>query len=751
MKKQLFIYALAAIFFKLVFIPQVASAQDSRIWSTYYGGKGDEIFGKVATDASGNVYLVGSNMGSHYSPTNSNNGTLGPDTGLATPGAYQHANAGGWDVFLVKFDANGNRLWCTYYGGEGDDNDFGIAIDPSGNVYVAGTTQSTTGIASGGYQNTYGGVLDAFLVKFDSSGHRIWGTYYGGTGAINYENDMSVATDAAGNVYLAGATRTPDSIAFGGFDNTYGGGYDEGFLVKFDANGNRIWATYYGGAIGTIIGGVATDAAGNVYVAGLTEDTTGIASGGFQNTLQDSITTGFRESVFLVKFDANGNRLWGTYYNGGAGGGWWSLTGVATDLSGNVYLSGTTADTANVASGGFQNTLGGKNDAFLVKFDINGNRLWATYYGGVGFSNGMVIATDAARNVWLAGTTTSADSIASGGFQNTYTGGASGGSVLFLANFDSSGKRHCATYYGQVGQKNDCVGLALDKAGHVYLAAVGDATCTFMVGTGGFQDIEGGALDVILAKFTTCTVPNDNIQSTETSLCVNECINYTDHTTNATSWLWSFSGGTPSSSTDQNPQNICYYTVGNYDVKLITSNSYGGDTLNFSSFIKVFVAPITPAITQHQDTLFCSTDPSYTFYQWYDDTTLVPGATDTFLVVTHGGNYNVAVTNEFGCKISVGITIANNVGINEFSANNFISLSPNPASTQLTIHTSSSRISGTATVSIINVLGQEVSPPVILQWKEQDATIDISKLMAGMYFLEMKTESAIDTKRFVKE
>jgi hypothetical protein len=182
---------------------------------------------------------------------------------------------------------------------------------------------------------------------------------------------------------------------------------------------------------------------------------------------------------------------------------------------------------------------------------------------------------------------------------------------------------------------------------------------------------------------------------------------------------------------------------------LIASHGGERDTLTFTNFIHVFVTPPTPVITQHHDTLYCSTDPSYSSYQWYDSTTLIPGATDTFLIVTHGGNYNVAVTNEFGCKISVGITIAHNVGINEFSADNYISLSPNPASTQLTIHTSSSSINGSATVSIMNVLG-EIIQEEKLKWTD-DIIINIKNIPPGIYFLQMKTESGSDTKRFVKE
>ncbi len=248
---------------------------------------------------------------------------------------------------------------------------------------------------------------------------------------------------------------------------------------------------------------------------------------------------------------------------------------------------------------------------------------------------------------------------------------------------------------------------------------------------------------------TVVLPPVANFQSSDSTFCSSECINYTDLSTNATSWQWSFPGGAPSSSTSQNPQGICYNTAGTYNSQLVASNSVGSDTITFINHIKVFVAPLTPVITQHHDTLFCSTDPSYTSYQWYDSSAIIPGATDTFLVVTHGGNYNVGVSNEFGCKISVGINIAHNVGINEFSLNNYISITPNPATNQLILHTF--HLSGTATVSIINVLGQVLLSFSLSFGEGQGEAFDISMLSAGMYFLEMKTENSIDAKRFVKE
>ena len=272
-------------------------AQDTRIWATYYGGTGDDFGYSTATDASGNVYLAGG--------TNST-------TGIASAGAFQTtfgAGPGYQDGFLVKFDAAGNRLWATYYGGTGNDACTGVATDASGNVYISGsTTTNTPGvIASGGFQNTHGGgAFNAFLVKFDAAGNRLWATYYGGT--LNaYGND--VATDAFGNVYLGGETSDSTvNIASGGFQNTYGGGPSDGYLVKFDAAGNRLWATYYGGTGSEYFSGkLATDALGNVYLGGSTTSTTGIASGGFQNTM---VAGG---GGFLAKFYVTGNRRWAIY------------------------------------------------------------------------------------------------------------------------------------------------------------------------------------------------------------------------------------------------------------------------------------------------------------------------------------------------------------------------------------------------------------------------------------------------------
>ncbi len=275
-------------------------------------------------DAAGNVYLLGA--------TDANTGTV-----IATVGAHQTIYGGGaYDAFLLKFTSSGVRQWGTCYGGSGMDVGYSCATDATGNVYIAGFTNSNTSTliaTSVAHQTVYGGNGDAFLVKFDASGVRQWGTYYGGTGD---ETGFSCSTDATGNVFLMGNTssNTGTVIATAVAHQTVNGGGPDAFLVKFNSSGVRQWGTYYGG-IGNEYGySCVTDATGNVYFTGDTGSNTGtvIATAGAHQTIH-----GGGPDAFLVKFNSSGVRQWGTYYGGVA---YDFGHSCSTDASGNVYLAG---------------------------------------------------------------------------------------------------------------------------------------------------------------------------------------------------------------------------------------------------------------------------------------------------------------------------------------------------------------------------------------------------------------------------
>jgi hypothetical protein len=419
--------------------------------------------------------------------------------GRAVPSRFVQNNDGtiGFDVAAVPGGTlviDPVVMWATYYGGTDYDNAQDCNVDAAGNVYVTGYTMSAGNIAtSGGFQTIPGGGFDAFLARFDASGTLLWATYYGGSGE---DYAFSCASDNNDNVFITGITTSTSNFASGGFQNTvFSTSPEVAFLVKFNAvSGTRLWATYYGPPAATpeyailAAGGgqVCTDAGGNVYMVGYTT-ASGISSGGFQNTL------GGGRDAFLVKFNTAGARLWATYYGGSSDE---HGRSIHADASGNVYMAGQTASNNGIASGGFQATHAGNTDAFLVKFDAVGNRLWGTYYGGNQLEEGWRAVSDAGNNVYLMGNTRSATGIASGGFQNTYGGG--GNPDGFVVKFNAAGNRLWGTYYGGTSGEMITDGAA-DGAGNLVVTGL-----SFPVGlpaSGGFQNTPGGNLDALMVKF----------------------------------------------------------------------------------------------------------------------------------------------------------------------------------------------------------------------------------------------------------
>jgi hypothetical protein len=351
--------------------------QTQLIWSTYYGGTGIDNGYAIAGDQAGNVYLAGNTQS--IAAINANGSQ--PDYGGGTAGG---------DGYLAKFDSEGLRLWATYYGGTGDDIAYDVETDPFGNVYLAGTTNSDNAISTGGYQPARGGDKDAFLVKFDAAGNRLWATYFGGSG---YEEGLSVATDSDGNVFLAGTTNSTGAIASNGFQNT-NGGLSDAFLVKFNANGSLLWSTYYGGGGEEKDISIATDLFGYIFLSGSTKSTNTIFFNGFRET-QSGDWDGF-----LVKFNPYGNRDWGTYFGDT---GLDVVNGVTTDPHGNCYIVGSTTSSQNIAFEGEDNSInssGSLEDAFLAKFSAFGEREWATYHGHTTSDLGLGVDTDPDGNVF---------------------------------------------------------------------------------------------------------------------------------------------------------------------------------------------------------------------------------------------------------------------------------------------------------------------------------------------------------------
>ncbi len=287
----------------------------SLLWGRQRGtSERDCAFG-VATDAAGNIYATGF-------------------AGAALDGQY---HAGRWDIVLTKYGPSGDWLWTRLIGSANDDEGYAVTADASGNVYLTGYIRGDI------HGQVRVGSADVILCKFNPSGTRLWTRLFG---SIEIDQAWAIACDALGNVIVSG-------YAQGSIEGNPFLANGELFLAKYDTDGNRLWLRQWGTWNAEHGYSLATDAEGNIYLSGYTTgDLYGPKSGG--------------RDVFLAKFDASGNPLWGRQFGCTPGlgtnehdQGW----GVALGADGNIYLTGQVEGPLD------GNPYLGGLDIFLAKYD----------------------------------------------------------------------------------------------------------------------------------------------------------------------------------------------------------------------------------------------------------------------------------------------------------------------------------------------------------------------------------------------
>lgn len=698
-------------------------------WATYYGGSSTEDGYGVAVDPSGNVYMTGYTLSL---------------TNIATTGSYQSTFTAGplsaLDAYLVKFDSTGVRQWATYFGSDGSDNATCVHCDADGNVYIAGSTSSLQTIATtGSHQNTIGGATDAFLAKFSTTGSLIWSTYYGGTSAsANADYAYALQSDNQGNIYMAGQTNSPNNIATPGSYQLVFAGVSDGFVVKFNSAGVRQWGTYLGGTANDQARALSLDKTGNIYVGGGTSSVAGIASAGTAQT-----TLGGNSDGFLIKLNNEGTYQWGTYFGGTDYDG---VNGLSCDDDLNIYMTGSVGNTsAGLSStGSYQATQAGNGDAYLVKYDSTGHKIWSTYYGGTGIDQSNAVKYDGFGNVYILGSTKSATGIATAGtFQDTISLNGTNYEA-FLVKFKANGTRTWATYYGGKGDDYGKA-LAMNKTtGDIFFS--GQTKSTVHIATPGSQQDTIGSLngtDAFLVKFNECpTISNlsiSDIYGTD-SICPHITTLYgITPLPGVTAYTWTLPNGWTGTSDSASILVTTGITGGTIEVK--ASNSC--DSLPVKS-MNVYVYPFfVPVITV--DSLNLGTASPYASYQWYLNGQLITGATGSIYHVTQNGNYTVAVVSADGCTDTSEIYIVNNVTTGIKDADNIktqIHIYPNPS------------------ISFINI-SSPVKVDVIITTLEgrtlgaykNAKTISIKDLAAGIYLMRISDASGVFIKaeKFIKE
>jgi hypothetical protein len=338
------------------FVAKLNPAGSALVYSTYLGTAigGERGFG-IASDLAGDAYVTGD---------------AAPDFPVTT-GSFR---GGVNDAQLTELNPSGtSRIFSRFFGGNGLDEGYAIAVDAAGNISITGATTSTdlpvTGNAA---QANLAGGRDAFVAQFDRTGSLIYCSYIGGTADELGTSLGAVALDRTGRIYVTGSTASADyPTTASAFQTTYAGGISDVFVTAIDPlkQNSVVYSTLLGGSaeddFGQFARGITVDIAQNAVITGNT------TSANFPTLRAVQSTGGGGEDAFVSKLNATGSALIFSTYLGGVQNEYGA--GVITDKTGNTYVTGQTGSADFPSSSPVQASLNGPTDTFIVKLGADFN------------------------------------------------------------------------------------------------------------------------------------------------------------------------------------------------------------------------------------------------------------------------------------------------------------------------------------------------------------------------------------------
>jgi hypothetical protein len=404
----------------------------------------------VAVDAARNIVVTGGFQGT-------------VDLGGSTL-----TSAGLGDMFVAKFEESGNHLWSKRFGDPETQTGWHAAVDGSGNIFLAGNFLNQ--IDFGCMTVSSAGGSDIFLAKLNPAGNCLWALAVG-SAAMEFTSTMS--TSDAGTTVLA--LQFAGMMTFNGMPISSLGGMDI-FAAKFGSNGIYTFNKHFGDLGMDRPTGIEMDDAGGTVIIGTFDNK--INFGG--NTL----TSAGMNDIFVAKFDSAGNHVFSKSYGDAAD---QTVSALAVDDNGNIVIAGSFQGTVDF--GGNPMTSTGTSDLFLARLNAIGGHLFSKHFVHSGSGSLLRAAVDANGNIVLGG-----------GFSDSFdVGGGSlvsaGGTDLFIAKFDTSGKHMWSGRFG--GTQDEATGdVAVDGLGDVVLTGSFMGTIDF----GGGPLMSAGGTDIFLAK-----------------------------------------------------------------------------------------------------------------------------------------------------------------------------------------------------------------------------------------------------------
>jgi hypothetical protein len=384
------------------------------LWTKLLGVTGSSTLGHgIAVDLSGNGFITGETDGDLDGKT----------------------RAGTIDCFITKYDTTGMKSWTKLHGSALVATiGYGISTDSSGNIYVTGSAQGP--IDGETFPTDVGGEA-VFIIKYDSSGNRLWTKLRGLAGTTSPTWGTGIAVDSSGNSYIAGTTLGP-------LDGQPKTGNSGVFVMKYDTSGNWQWTRILSATLSTYGRAISVDSTGNSYVTGDT-----------QGNLGGETKTGSVDG-FVTKYDASGNIQWTKLF--GAAGEYAKGYGISTDSTGNSYVTGSVS----------QNTLGalldgqaitGTSDVLAIKYDTSGAKQWTRLLGVAGQSTkGYSISADSSGSSYVTGET-------GGSLDGQTFAAGTGNQDVFVIKYGSSGAKDWTRLLGVSGTYTTGMGIALNSSG----------------------------------------------------------------------------------------------------------------------------------------------------------------------------------------------------------------------------------------------------------------------------------------------
>jgi hypothetical protein len=423
------------------------------LWTTYLGGNTYDMSRHIVMNSKGELIIL----------------TWTSSTNFPVLNAYQTSFGGTYDIAISKFTTSGVLILSTYFGGNGHDDVSNfregklLSLDHEDNIIIGFTTGSTNLPVVNGNDSTFnGGTYDAYYVKFNNNMTEILSSsYFGGTGD---EHCTGIAVDKRGGIWMSGDTASTDFPVLNGYDHSYNGGTDDGFITYFTPNGVPLISSYIGSSgTDTPTGGIAVDSSDQVYIVGRTD------TASFPTTTGPTLAGSYDAYICRFRYNESVTLNLSRYLGGSAND---YGAEIVTDSQENIIVVGSTLSSNFPVFGSYDISYGGgtDGDAFVTKMDNQGNLLWSTYLGASGSCQDCAYDVAIADNddIIVNGRADTGFP-AFGGYDSSYNdGGGSFAGDVFIARFNSTGTLLWSTFIGGNGHDIGLGGIALDVNGDIF-------------------------------------------------------------------------------------------------------------------------------------------------------------------------------------------------------------------------------------------------------------------------------------------